>query len=291
MIRLSMSELTTYRWSFEEDLLSYKDAGFDGVGLWLRKILDYGEDRAVELVTESGLEVANVSWVGGFTGDDAASSQENLVTAQKAIDLCSELGAESLTVYTGGRNGHTSRHANRLLCGALDRLIPHAERMGVALAMEPMHSTCAADWTVLTSLERTLRLVQDYDTSALRIALDSYHFPIGEADAALMRELVPHLAVVHLGDFVEPRGVDHARVPLGEGDAPLGGFVRGLVEAGYEGFFDVKLLGPDIETVDYHELLKNSHTALTGLAEFPLSADFTTNDSTPSRPDECNATW
>lgn len=285
MVRLSMSELTTYRWSFEEDVLRSKAAGYEGVGLWLRKVLDYGEDRAIELIGECGLGVANLSWVGGFTGDDAASAQENLVTAQRAIDLASELGAESLTVYTGGRNGHTSRHANRLLCGALDRLIPHAERMGVSLALEPMHPTCAPEWTVLTSLERTLRLVQDYDTRSLQIALDSYHFPLGEGEASLLSELVPHLAVVHLGDFIEPQGVDFARVPLGEGDAPLGGFVRGLVEAGYGGFFDVKLMGPDIEMADYDGLLRRSRSTVAELTE--LLPDQTE----PTRPDACNATW
>lgn len=283
MARLSMSELTTYRWSFEEDLLSCRDAGYHGVGLWLRKVLDYGEDRAVELVSECGLDVSNLSWVGGFTGDDAVTAQENLVTAQRAIDLAAELNAASLTLYTGGRNGHTGRHLDRILGGALDRLIPHAERMGVTLALEPMHPGCAAEWTVLTCLEKALRLVQDYETPALQIALDSYHFPF--ADGGLLRELAPHLAVVHLGDFVEPRGVDQARTPLGEGDAPLGGFVRRLLDAGYEGFFDVKLMGPAIETADYDELLRGSREA------FATLTDLNPSMTSPNRPDACNATW
>lgn len=285
MPRLSMNAITTYRWSFEEDLLNACEAGYDGVGVWLRKVFDFGEERAVELIAESGLAVTNASWIGGFTGADAATTRENLAHSRDAIDLSAELGAGSLTVYTGGRNNHTSRHADRLLRGALDQLIPHAERMGVPLALEPMHPACAADWTVLTGLQQTLRLVRDYDTPSLCIALDSYHFPLSEADTPLLRELAPHLAVVHLGDFVEPQDHDLARVPLGEGDAPLGGLVRGLLEAGYAGDFDVKLLGPEIESSDYHRLLEQSYAAVTEMTEPALS------EPNPRPSDACNATW
>lgn len=285
MPMLSMNALTTYRWSFEEDLLRRCEAGYHGVGLWLRKVRDFGEERAVELVRETGLHVTNVSWIGGFTGSDAATSRENLAAAYDAIDLSAEFAADSLTVYSGGRNGHTNRHADRLLRSALDQLIPHAERMGVPLALEPMHPACAADWTLLSGLRQTLRLVREYDSSALKIALDSYHFPLSEHDRPVLRELAPHLAVVHLGDFVEPQGPDLARTPLGEGGAPLSGFIGGLREAGYDGYFDIKLLGPEIEASDYHQLLKSSAAAVTAAADIALS------HPTTHPPDACNATW
>src|SRR5690349_19331128 len=38
MARLSMNELTTYRWSFEEDLRHYAAAGYEGIGVWREKI-------------------------------------------------------------------------------------------------------------------------------------------------------------------------------------------------------------------------------------------------------------
>ncbi|QDT68426.1 fructoselysine 3-epimerase [Planctomycetes bacterium MalM25] len=283
MTLLSINEQTTYQWSFEEDLLHARDAGYDGLGVWLRKLSDFGEERAIELIEESGLGVSSLSWVGGFTGADAASAAENIAAARDAIALAGELRAGCLVMYTGGRNGHTLRHSDRLLRTALDALTPHAEEHGVPLALEPMHPACSREWTFLTDLPETLRLIRQYESPGLKLSLDTFHFPLSQADDALVRELVPHLAVVHVGDYVEPRGVDQARVPLGRGEAPLGSTLELLREAGYEGYYDVKLLGPEIEATDYHELLRRSRRALEDL----LTPRPT---STPTE-NACKATW
>lgn len=261
MMRLSMNALTTYRWSFDESLLFTRNAGYQGIGVWLRKLRDFGEERAVELVHESGLGVSSVSWEGGFTGGDAATAEENVAAACETLALCGELGAECLVIYSGARNGHTSRHADRLLRLALDRLLPHAEAAGVALAVEPLHRGCAEGWTFLTDLPKALRLAEEYETPALRLALDTYHFPLNEADWPLLRELARYLAVVHVGDSLDPHSVDQGRVPLGEGRVPLAGIVQTLMAGGYDGFFDVKLMGPEVESLDYHQLLRNSREA------------------------------
>ena len=52
MLRLSVSELSTFRWSFEEDVLHYHAAGFEAIGIWRPKLSDYGEEKGFELVLE-----------------------------------------------------------------------------------------------------------------------------------------------------------------------------------------------------------------------------------------------
>ena len=83
------------------------------------------------------------------------------------------------------------------------------------LAVEPMHPSCAMDWTFMTSLEGALNLAEEYETPALRVAIDTYHFPVESRELPVLRELSRYLAVVHLGDYDEPHGVDQARAPLG----------------------------------------------------------------------------
>ena len=280
-----MNATTTYRWSFEEDVTQYREAGFDAAGLWLRKLRDFGEERAAELLRESGLGVSSLSWVGGFTGADASTARENLDEALRAIDLAAEVRAGCLVVHPGGRNGHTARHADRLVRGALERLIPHAERMGVTLALEPMRPECAADWTVVGGVDAVADLVCDFDTTALRIVLDSYQFSTLAGCRRQASELAPLLAVVQLADYVEPRGCDHGRLPLGEGDAPLGEFVESLLDAGYQGVFETKLSGPEVEARDYHGLLRASREQLTRLTEATVSR------RSQSEFPACNATW
>jgi sugar phosphate isomerase/epimerase len=301
MARLSMNQMTTYRWTFEEDLHHSRLAGYDGIGLWVRKLREFGEERAIELISESGMAVSNVSWEGGFTGADAATSRENLAAAQDTLALCGALGAGCLTIYSGGRNGHTSRHADRLLRAALDRLLPFAEEAGVPLAIEPMHPACADDWTILTSLPAALELVREYETPALRLALDTYHFPLDETAWPILSELAGYLSVVHLGDVAVPHSVDHSRAALGDGATPLAGIVQTLAEAGYEGFYDVKLLGPAFDEADYDRLLRQSRMAFEGFGADDVATAVATVEvaaaqdiaaaPTPAPLDSCKVIW
>ena len=258
MPTLSMNELTTYRWSLEEDVRRYAAAGYEGIGVWRPKLADYGEEAGVDLVAESGLTVTNLLWAGGFTGSDGRTPKESVQDAAHAIRLAGALGAGCLVMYPGGRNNHIYSHAERLLRSAIDQLLDFAADAEVTLAIEPMHPACAGDWTFLNDLESTVAVIERYNSPFLKLVFDSYHFGHDRAVLANLAELVPHIGIVHLGDRVEPHGVDQDRRPLGEGRLHLAELVRGLLEAGYTGDFDVELIGRAIEPSDYGAILASS---------------------------------
>ena len=258
MALLSMNEVTTYRWSLEQDLKRYRKAGFEAIGVWRQKMQDCGEDRAVDLVAESGLRVSNLSWAGGFTGSDGRTLEESVRDALQAVRVAAELDAGCLVLYAGGRNNHTSRHAMRVLRAALDRVLDVAADYDVTLALEPMHPACAADWTFITDLSAALELVESFRTPYLKLVFDTYHFGSAALEENLLADLAPHVAVVHLGDRREPHSIDQHRVPLGSGRLPLWDLIRRLGEAGYAGDFDVELIGPEIEPARYDDLLRAS---------------------------------
>jgi sugar phosphate isomerase/epimerase len=270
MTLLSMNEMTTYRWSLGQDIENYQDAGYSGIGVWRNKLIDEHEDKAIERLISSGLRVTSVSWAGGFTGSDGRGLAESIDDASDAVRLAGSLMAGCLVIYSGGRNNHTYRHAGRLLRTALDELLPLAEMWEVPLAIEPMHPACATDWTFLTNLESTLDLVEQVDSPYLKIAYDTYHFPLAGRHARLLANLAPHLGTVFLGDRLEQASAEQERCRLGHGRLPLVEIVTTLADAGYSGAYDVKLMGPDIETCDYWTLLEQS---LQTFCEFaPVSA-------------------
>jgi sugar phosphate isomerase/epimerase len=257
MSALSMNQVTTYRWSLEEELCNYRAAGFSALGAWRHKLSDLGDD-AVDLIAESGMSVSNLTWAGGFTGSDGRSFDDALEDAEQAVRQAAALQAGSLVVYAGGRNNHTVRHAERLLRQALERMLDQADAAGVTLALKPMHPACAAEWTFLTSLPSALRLIDEYRTPCLKLALDLYQFGHDPRLPELLSELAPRVAIVHLGDRSEPHSIDQNRRPLGEGRLPLERLILGLRDAGYTGDFDVKLTGRHIEPGRYKEILRSS---------------------------------
>src|SRR5215471_15287934 len=143
MPRLSLNEMTTYRWSFDEDVKNYSAAGIPAIGVWRRKLSDFGEQRGIELLKDSGLAVSNLLWAGGFTGSEGHTHRESIEDGIEAVRLAAAMGAKCLIVYSGARAGHTHNHARRLLVSALKELSPLAAEQGVVLALEPMHPACA----------------------------------------------------------------------------------------------------------------------------------------------------
>jgi sugar phosphate isomerase/epimerase len=271
MTLLSMNEITTFRWSFDEDVENYQTAGYQSIGVWRQKLVDGGEDEAVDLLAGSGLSVSNLVWAGGFTGNDGRTLAESIDDAAEALRLAAALGAGCLVIYAGGRNNHTFRHAGRLLRLALDELLPLAEAIDVPMAIEPMHAACAADWTFLTDLGSVITLIDEYGSAALKLAYDTYYFPLGYGQKHVLAEIAPHIAIVHLADRRKIPSVEQERCPLGCGRLPLGEIVAILQDAGYAGAFDVKLMGPDIEHCDYWRLLEQSQMAFGELAHDPVS--------------------
>ena len=73
MFRLSASQLTTYRSTFDEDVFRCTACGIGALGVWRQKVEDFGLEKSRELLCESGIKVSNLLWAGGFTGSDGRS--------------------------------------------------------------------------------------------------------------------------------------------------------------------------------------------------------------------------
>jgi sugar phosphate isomerase/epimerase len=271
MTLLSMNEITTFRWSLDEDVENYQAAGYQAIGVWRQKLVDGDENQAIDLLAGSGLSVSNLAWAGGFTGGDGRTLAESVDDAAEAVRLAAALAAGCLVIYAGGRNNHTYRHAGRLLRTALDELLPLAEAVEVPLAIEPMHPACAADWTFLTDIASVMALIHEFRSPCLKLSYDTYHFPLGAGQKHSLARLAPHIGIVHLADRRVPPTVEQERCPLGCGRLPLADTVTTLQEAGYAGHFDVKLMGPEIELREYWRLLEQSQLAFSELAHAPVS--------------------
>jgi len=261
MAELSISETTTFRWSFEEDVAQYLAAEIPAIGIWRHKLSDCGQAKAHDLLSSGGLKVSHLFWAGGFTGSEGRSHRESIEDAAEAVRTAAVLDCRTVVLYSGPRAGHTYNHARRLVQGALAELTPLAAELGVTLAFEPMHPGCAAEWTFLTSLDATLDLLQTVASPQVKMVLDAYHLGQQGDLANRIAEIVPHIAIVQLGDARRPPNGEQNRCRLGEGVVPLAEIVAALKTGGYDGYYDVELLGEEIEADDYRSLLEHAKEA------------------------------
>ncbi len=261
MATLSMNETTTFRWSFEEDVANYAAAGIKAIGVWRQKVSDCGHQRAAELLREHGLAASTLFWAGGFTGSEGHSFRESIDDTAETLRLAATLGSKSLVVCSGARAGHTCNHAQRLVVSALEEAAPLAEELGVVMAIEPMHPGCAAQCTFLNSLDDALSILAKVESPYVKMVLDTYH--LGQSGNLIDRigAIAPRIALVQLGDAKCPPNGEQNRCRLGTGIVPLKQIVCALRKAGYDGYFDVELLGEEIEEVDYRALLEHAKDA------------------------------
>jgi sugar phosphate isomerase/epimerase len=250
------------RWSFEDDAIRYRDHGFQAIGIWRAKLSDFGESKGRELLDDLGLNVSSLHWAGGFTGFDGRSHSESLYDALEAVSVASELQADCLVILAGSRAGHTRSHVRRLLVSALKEVAQAASVLGVQLALEPMHSGCAHDFSFLTNIPETLEVLSQIDQENIGIVFDCYHMAQDPRVLDWLPEITPHIRLVQCGDSKSAPNGSQNRCLLGHGHVPIAPIIQTIESSGYLGYYEVELIGEDVEEYDYDELLESSHQAL-----------------------------
>jgi sugar phosphate isomerase/epimerase len=252
---LAVSQMTTYRQSFLEDVAACERTGIGALAVWRPKLVDFGEERSLELIRDAGLRVSSLNWAGGFTGSHGYSFLEAVRDTREAIVTAAELGAGVLTLVSGARGGHIVSHAQRLLMLGLEETLDFAAEHGVVLALQPMHWSFRNEWTFLHSLDETLKLLALFEHPYLKMALGTYH--LGEQPDLLERlpEAVPYLASVQLSDWDGTPRTDQDHCLPGDGCLPLSEIIAVLEESGYQGDYEIDVWSPRVWRMDPEPLL------------------------------------
>ena len=252
-----MSEMTTYHWSFQEDIEAYRTAGIDAVGVWRQKLTEFGEERGAELLRESGLTVSSLSFAGGFTGSDGDSCLEAIDDALEAIDLAAEIQASCLVLVSGSRVGHTGNHARRLLRDALLRLGDAAGERNLQLALQPMQESPTVRLELLSMLDGMLDVLHRCDHPHVGLACDVYHLGKEAEFANRLPQVMPWIKTVTLSDRHDKPRSDNDRCLPGDGVLGIAELVCGLHAAEYQGYYDIQIHSDKYWNSDYVQLLKS----------------------------------
>jgi len=271
MSRISINEMSTYHWSLLEDVAGYRAAGVSGIGVWRRKLSDFGEERGIELLHDSELTVSSFWSAGGFTGSDGQTFREAVDDALDALRLAAQLKAGCLVVVSGARAGHTFNHARRLLCEALRELGDAAAHFGLAIALQPMHRRPVERWSILNSLDASLDALSDCGHPHVGLVFDTFHLWHEPDLSSRVPDVIPWIKLAALSDSqsASPSSLssdDEERCIPGQGVLPLAEMIAALEVAGYRGAYDVQLTGERCWQSDYGALLADCRAALMNVA-------------------------
>jgi sugar phosphate isomerase/epimerase len=245
--RVSVSQITTVRSSFADDVRLYAETGLDGIGVWELKL---GED-SLELFEQSGLESAAavpatpsilpLPLLGG--PDDPA---ERIDAFGASLERLAPFRPTSVVCLTGTGDGRDADDARTIVVDGLRTIAGEAERLGVRIGLEPYQRVGGELWTIASSIPEAVELIEDAgDPQSLGIQFDVWHLwntPTLYDDIAAE---VDRLAGVHVCDYREPtRGWADRALP-GEGSAHVPNILRALDAAGWDGLYDIEIFSDD----------------------------------------------
>lgn len=240
-LRYSISQLTTLRSPFDEDVKHAVEAGVPAIGVWRRKLDEYGEQQAVERLAAAELAVSSVSFVGGFTGAAGMSYREAMSDAYSTLFTAAALRAECLVVCPGSRGRYTSRHGQRLVADAVRELSIAAAEFDLTLALQPMQSQFSHRWTSLHTLDATLEMLDEVDRPNVGMVLDTFHLGHDRELVERIPEFVDRISIVQLSDApAHPRSLYDRCLP-GDGVLPLRAILNALRDNDYRGCFDLQI--------------------------------------------------
>jgi sugar phosphate isomerase/epimerase len=247
--RIAVSAVCSWDWTFDEDLAFWERAGIRHVGLHPRKLVAAGWDDAVAAARSAGLAVSSVGSVGYFSLDrpDRWAKPQDLV--RRCVEAAGVLGARCVVIVSGG--------AGRLTWDeAADALVDALTAVGGAPVM---------------ALENTVSLRTDYGfVHTLKDAHDvasrmgagvcmEVHSCWAERDlAGTVARIAPDIRLVQVSDFMSGSTTSPDRAVIGDGDIPFERVLGPVLEAGYDGPFEIEMIGPRIEEVGYEDAILRS---------------------------------
>jgi len=252
--RFSVGEYTTPGLSFAEDLDAYRKGGADGIGIDADLKLG-GREQAgaadLALLRESGLEPTfvfpPVPSVLPMTlivlgEDDPAARIDAMCRAVRGLAAFEPI---SFVCVTGPVGDHEPEHARELAVNGLAKVARAAADVGARIAIEPMHSSIAADYSWITTVPDAVALLEDIGEPNTGILFDVWHLwdtpdLLGEIGRHAQR-----FVGVHIDDWRDPTRNWCDRVLPGDGIADVAGILGALDESGYDGWYELELFSDD----------------------------------------------
>ncbi len=254
--RLSVNSVSSYLQPLSADLELWSDLGIEYVALILPKITEVGWDTARDMVTTAGLRVSTI-FGPTYRPLDADRSlgtwDEDQQGTVDTIDFAASIGAESVYVCTGAVTG-TWDEATDLFCELVAPAVARGAELGVPLLLEPTNPL-RADISFVFWQRDAMDLAREAGT---KVMLDFQSCWYERGLEQVVRENIDLVGITQLSDFVIGTTETGNRAVPGDGDIPLERLLTMVLDAGFEGSFDLEVMGPRVEEEGYHSSVRRS---------------------------------
>ena len=230
------------------------ERGIRAISPWRDQVAGVGLDKVGAQLKAHGMVLSGYCRGGFYPAADAAGLKTALDANYRAIDEAKTLDSPCVVLVVGSLPGalqgkaayHDIARARGEVRDGIAASLEYARKVGMPLAIEPLHPMQAAERACINTLEHALDLCDELDpqrSGMLGVALDIYHV---WWDPKLQQQIDragrERLLAYHVCDWLTPtRDLLNDRGMMGDGVVELKK-IRGWVEAaGYAGFSEVEI--------------------------------------------------
>ena len=253
--RLDLCSINTATLGHREKISTVIDAaarhGYGAICPWRRDLQDENVAAIARQIRDAQLTVSGYCRSTYFPALTRQELEANIADNIKAVTDAATLGAACFVLVVGslpeGSRDLTAARAQ--VEDGVSRLLEHAKKVGIRLALEPLHPMYAGDRSCLNTLQQALDLAEKIEPGSssppsLGVAVDVYHV---WWDPDLAREITRagkanRLFGYHVCDWLVPtRDLLTDRGMMGDGVIDLR-MIRALMEsANYNGPVEVEI--------------------------------------------------
>jgi sugar phosphate isomerase/epimerase len=201
-----------------------------------------GLEEAQAALAAGGPRVACVNHPFAGYPDLERDSGEAAAKLAEAITIAAALGAPSIYMLTGARGSLDWEAAAARFAALIAPCRALAADRGVTLLVENANSL-NADLHIAHTLADAITLA---GTAGIGLCLELHACWMEAGLARLFRRAMPITGLVQVSDYVLGDRTTPCRAVPGDGAIPLERLLGDVLEAGYEGVFDLELVGPRI---------------------------------------------
>ncbi len=159
-----------------------------------------------------------------------------------------------LYIVSGSAGSTPWEEAAQKFCEDLAPLVARGKELGVRLALEPTNPL-RTDVSFVHSVRDAVDLARMAD---MGVVVDFYSSWYERGLEELVRKNIDLVALVQICDYKLGTFDMPNRCAIGDGDIPVERLLGLLLDAGYEGPFDLEILGPRIEEEGYRAPIARS---------------------------------
>ena len=257
--RLCIHTQTFRNLSIEQAVGLFSENNVRGISVWRHTLEGRDVRETGEMIRDAGLEVVSLVR-GGFFASASLSARTSAVKDNiDAIEEARNLGAPLLILVCGADPAQSLSDSRNQIQAGIKALLPHAEKAGVRLAIEPLHPMYADTRSAVISLKQANDMAESLGSDYAGVAVDVYHLWWDQeleqeiARCGVMNKLLAfHVCdwKIPTEDMLEDRGL------MGEGCINIKQIRSWIEGTGFEGYIEVEIFSRKYWAMDQEKYME-----------------------------------